>query len=114
MESEPTTWRGVIAHCTGLQLPVNAKLDRASARNPRFSFRLSCDIDCAYRARLEKLPQHSTVMAKRGVAVGGKAFRVAFPARKLAPGRYRFRVRVTAAVNPGPTRSLFGAAFRIG
>ena len=105
--------RGVIAHCTGLRLPVKAKLDRASARNPRFSFRLSCDIDCAYRARLERLPQHSTVMVKRGVAVGGKSFRVAFAPRKLAPGRYRFTVRVTASVNPGEPRSLFGAAFRI-
>jgi hypothetical protein len=105
--------RGVIAHCTGLQLPVKAKLDRASARNPRFSFRLSCDIDCAYRARLERFPQHSTVMVTRGVAVGGKPLRVAFAPRKLAPGRYRFTVRVTAAVNPGPPRSLFGAAFRV-
>jgi hypothetical protein len=105
--------RGVVAHCTGLQLPVKAKLDRASTRNPRFSFRLSCNIDCTYRARLEKLPQHSTVMVKRGVAVGGKPLRVAFARRKLAPGRYRFTVRVAAAVNPGPSRSLFGAAFRI-
>ena len=52
-------------------------------------------------------------MVKRGVAVGGKPLRVAFPARKLAPGRYRFTVRVTASVNPGPSRSLFGTAFRI-
>ena len=105
--------RGVVAHCAGLRLPVKAKLDRASARNPRFSFRLSCDIDCTYRGRLEKLPQHSTVMVKRGVAVGSKSLRVAFPARKLAPGRYRFTVRVAASVNPGPSRSLFSAAFRI-
>jgi hypothetical protein len=105
--------RGVIAHCTGLKLPVKAKLDRPSARNPRFSFRLSCDLDCTYRARLERLPIHSTVMVTRGVAVGGKPLRVAFAPRKLAPGRYRFTVRVTASVNPGPPRSLFGAAFRI-
>ena len=105
--------RGIAARCAGLRLPVKAKLDRASARNPRFSFRLSCDIDCSYRARLEKLPQHSTVVVKRGVAVGGKPLRVAFPVRKLAPGRYRFTVRVTAAVNPGAPRSLVGAAFRI-
>jgi hypothetical protein len=105
--------RGVVAHCAGLRLPVKAKLDRVSTKNSRFGFRLSCDIDCAYRARLEKLPQHSTVMAKRGVAVGGKSLRLTFPARKLAPGRYRFTVRVTASVNPGPPRSLVGAAFRI-
>jgi hypothetical protein len=105
--------RGIVARCAGLQLPVKAKLDRVSARNPRFSFRLSCDLDCAYRARIERLPQHSTVMVSRGVAVGGKPLRVAFAPRKLAPGRYRFTVRVTASVNPGAPRSLFGAAFRI-
>jgi hypothetical protein len=105
--------RGIVARCAGLRLAVKAKLDRASARNPRFSFRLSCDIDCAYRARLEKLPQHSTVMVKRGVAVGGKPLRVAFAPRELGPGRYRFTVRVVASVNPGPPRSLFGVAFRI-
>src|ERR687884_1208904 len=48
--------RGIVARCAGLRLPVKAKLDRASAKNPRFSFRLSCDIDCTYRARLERLP----------------------------------------------------------
>jgi Cellulase (glycosyl hydrolase family 5) len=105
--------RGIVARCAGLRLPVKAKLDRPSAKNPRFSFRLSCDIDCTYRARLERLPQHSTVMVKRGVAVGGKPLRVAFPARELAPGRYRFTVRLAASVNPGPSRSLFSAAFRI-
>ena len=52
-------------------------------------------------------------MVKRGVALGGKPLRVSFAPRKLAPGRYRFTVRVTASVNPGPPRSLFGAAFRI-
>jgi hypothetical protein len=105
--------RGVIARCPGLQLPVKARLDRPSVQNPRFSFRLSCDLDCAYRARLEKFPQHSTVMVSRGVAVGGKPIRVTFAPRKLAPGRYRFTVRVAASVNPGPSRSLFGTAFRI-
>src|ERR671934_478591 len=105
--------RGVIAHCTGLQLPVKAKLDRPSARNPRFSFRLRCDIDCAYRARLERLPQHSTTLAARGVAVGGKPLRVVFPLRNLAPGRYRFTVRVVAPVNPGPSSALRSAPFFI-
>ena len=105
--------RGIVAHCAGLPLPVSAKLDRPAARNPRFSFRLSCDIDCTYRARLEKLPQHSTTMVTRGLATGGKPLRIAFPTRRLAPGRYRFTVRVVAPVNPGPSRSLVSAPFRI-
>ena len=105
--------RGIVAHCAGLPLPVSAKLDRPAARNPRFSFRLSCEIDCTYRARLEKLPQHSTTMVTRGLATGGKPLRIAFPTRRLAPGRYRFTVRVVAPVNPGPSRSLVSAPFRI-
>src|SRR2546430_1275743 len=105
--------RGIVARCPGLQLPVKAKLDRTSARNPRFSFRLSCDIDCTYRARLEKLPGHSTTMVTRGQVAGGKPLRITFPTRRLGPGRYRFTVRVVAPVNPGPSRSLFSAAFRI-
>jgi hypothetical protein len=105
--------RGIVARCPGLELAVKAKLDRASVRNPRFSFRLRCDIDCTYRARLEKLPRHSTTLVVRGLAVGGKATRVAFPARKLAPGRYRFTVRLVAPVNPGPQRSLASAPFTI-
>src|ERR671933_1659620 len=64
--------RGVVAHCAGLRLAVRAKLDRPSTRSPRFGFRLSCDIDCSYRARLEKLPGHSTTVVTRGVVVGGK------------------------------------------
>ena len=105
--------RGIVARCPGLQLAVRGKLDRRSVRNPSFSFRLSCDIDCTYRARLEKLPQHSTTLATSGRAVGGKALRVLFPTQRLAPGRYRFTVRVVAPVNPGPPRSLFSAPFRL-
>jgi hypothetical protein len=105
--------RGIVARCAGLQLRVRAKLDRVSTKNPRFSFRLLCDIDCTYRARLEKLPKHATRIATSGSAVGAKRVRVGFPIRKLAPGRYRFTVRVVAPVNPGPARSLVSAPFRI-
>ena len=105
--------RGVVARCPGLQLAVKAKLDRASARNPHFAFRLRCDIDCTYRARLEKWPTHSTTLVTRGLAMGGKATRVTFPVRKLATGRYRFTVRVVAPVNPGPSSALRSAPFFI-
>jgi hypothetical protein len=106
--------RGVVARCPGLRLVVRGRLDRVSARNPRFRFRLLCDIDCTYRARLEKLPRHTTTLAKSGFAIGGKALRVTFPDRTLAPGRYRFTVRLVAPVNPGRARSLASPPFRIG
>ena len=52
-------------------------------------------------------------MVTRGLALGGKPLRIAFPTRRLAPGRYRFTVRVVAPVNPGPSRPLVSAPFRI-
>jgi hypothetical protein len=39
--------------------------------------------------------------------------RVRFREQLLAPGRYRFTVRVVAPVNTGPARSLVSAPFRI-
>src|ERR671923_1120818 len=105
--------RGVVARCPGLQLAVKAKLDRPSTRNPRFAFRLRCDIDCTYRARIEKWPTHSTTLVTRGLAQGGKATRVVFPVRTLAQGRYRFTVRVVAPVNPGPSTALRSAPFLV-
>src|ERR671923_98246 len=105
--------RGVVARCPGLQLTVKANLDRPSTRNPRFAFRLRCDIDCTYRARIEKWPTHSTTLVTRGLAQGGKATRVVFPVRTLAQGRYRFTVRVVAPVNPGPSTALRSAPFLV-
>ena len=105
--------RGIVARCPGLRLTVRGRLDRVSTKNPRFSFRLLCDIDCTYRARLEKLPRHTTTLATSGSAIGGKALRVAFPKRKLAPGRYRFTARLVAPVNPGRARSIVSPSFRI-
>jgi hypothetical protein len=105
--------RGIVARCPGLKLLVRGKLDRLSRQNPRFSFRLSCDIDCNYRARLEKLPRHSTTLATSGRVTGGRASKVQFPVRRLAPGRYRITVRIVAPVNPGPARSLVTAPFQI-
>src|SRR5919202_5318026 len=105
--------RGVVARCDGLELPVRARVDRFSRQNGRFAFRLRCDIDCVYRARVEKLPAGSTTLAKSGRAPGGAAVRVAFPSRRLAPGRYRFTVRLVAPVNPGPPLAIASGAFSL-
>ena len=105
--------RGIVARCPGLQLPVRARVDRFSRGNGRFAFRLRCDIDCVYRARVEKLPARSTTLARSGRAPGGAAVRVAFPSRRLAPGRYRFTIRVVAPVNPGPPLSISSGAFSL-
>jgi hypothetical protein len=105
--------RGIVARCAGLQLPVRARVDRFSRQNGRFAFRLRCDIDCVYRARVEKLPAHSTTLAKSGRAPGGAAVRVSFPGRRIAPGLYRFTVRLVAPVNPGPPLAIQSGEFSL-
>ena len=105
--------RGVVAHCAGLKLKVRAKVDRVSLVNPGFGFRLRCDIDCNFRARVEKLPRHTVTLATSGRATGGRAIRVTFPPRRIARGRYRITVSLVAPVNPGPAAMLATSPFRI-
>ena len=79
--------RGIAAQCPGLQLQVKARVDRFSTRNAQFGFRLTCDLDCTYRARLERVATGGTTLAVRGRAVGGQPAQVVFPVRLIAPGR---------------------------
>ena len=105
--------RGIAAQCPGLQLQVKARVDRFSTRNAQFGFRLTCDLDCTYRARLEKVATGGTTLAVRGRAVGGQPAQVVFPVRLIAPGRYRFTVSLVAPVNPGPAVVLRSAPFKL-
>src|SRR5581483_6655544 len=96
---------GVIAKCPGLQLTPTARIAYPRIRSIALgtaSLAVTCDIDCNVYARLEKLPKHTTTLATRARALAGERTRVAFPARRLAPGRYRFTLRLTAPVNVGP------------
>ena len=92
---------------------MRAKVDRVSLVNPGFGFRLRCDIDCNFRARVEKLPRHTVTLATSGRATGGRAIRVTFPPRRIARGRYRITVSLVAPVNPGPAAMLATSPFRI-
>ena len=111
--------RGSLARCPGLRLPVKATAvafpaPRAIAGKAPLAVRFRCDLDCAFWARLERLPTHATVTGARGRAVGGKAARTVVPrAKKLKPGLYRFTLRLTAAVNPGTPKALASRAFRV-
>ena len=80
-----------------------------SGRSLAFHFR--CDLDCTYRARLERLPTHATVLGGAGRVVGSTAVKVTVPGRKLRAGTYRFTLRLTAAINPGPSKLFAGPAF---
>jgi len=90
--------RGIVAHCDGLQLtPVLRYLlwpRVAQLRTGVVRVVLTCDIDCRVDASVAN--QRRTV-----VAVGGIRTTIAFP-KRLAKGKYRVRLALTATVNPGP------------
>jgi hypothetical protein len=105
--------RGIAAACPGLRLQVKARADRFSARNARFAFRLTCDLDCNYRARIEKVATRGTTLVTRGRAVGAEPKQIVFPQRRIAPGRYRFTVSLVAPLNPGTPVVLRSASFTL-
>jgi hypothetical protein len=97
--------RGVIARCEGLALTPKLRRFRAPTGRLRasspISVRVDCDIDCAYTARLERLPRGRIVATARGRAMG-RVLTVVRLATRAAPGRYRISVELLAPVNPGP------------
>ena len=100
---------GVISRCPELALTPNGKV--AYPHGPALSkvplrVTLTCDIDCNYRVRLEKLLNHSTTLGVSGRARAGTVTRIALPARRVRHGRYRFTVRLTAPVNVGTPMML--------
>jgi hypothetical protein len=100
---------GTVARCAGLQLTPQAKVAYPVGRALRsvpLKLSLTCDLDCNVLARLEKLPSHSTTFAVYTHALAGARTTVTFPARRVAPGTYRFTVRLTAPVNVGPPSLL--------
>src|SRR5262249_34216920 len=100
---------GVITRCAGLQLTPQARIaypwGKALTRVP-LTLKVTCDIDCNLYARLVKLPQVSTTLAVSRHVLAGVPTLVKFPARRVRPGPYRFTVRLTAPVNPGPPTRL--------
>jgi hypothetical protein len=109
--------RGIVAQCEGLQLRPRVlgfsgpKGTIASGR--AIAFRIQCDIDCAYTARLERIGGRPLILENRGRVVGAKPTRIAFPPRRLATARYRITVELIAPVNPGMPRKVSGRPFTI-
>ena len=96
---------GVIARCPGMQLTPQARVAYPRIRAVALgtaAVAVTCDIDCNVYARLERLPRHSTTLTARAQALAGERTLVQFPPRVIAPGQYRFTVRLTAPVNIGP------------
>jgi hypothetical protein len=99
--------RGIVARCPGLQLRVTATVARMAATH----FRVTCDIDCTYTARLVRVNGGATASTVRGHVTGGVPGGILFP--KQRPGVYRIKVSLVAPVNPGPPTGLTGKAFRL-
>ena len=96
---------GVVARCPGLQLTPQAKVTFPRGRalqSVPLKLSVKCDLDCNVYARLEKLPRHSTTLAVSSHALAGTRTAITLPSRRVAPGEYRFTVRLTAPVNVGP------------
>jgi hypothetical protein len=108
--------RGILARCDGLALTPKASVlypSGGAVTAPQLSFRLTCDLDCAYEARVLNVARGSTTLAGSGSAVGGVQTRVRFRPARLAPGSYRITLRLTAPVNTGPPALLQGPVFRV-
>jgi hypothetical protein len=107
--------RGIVARCENLALTPKAVRFLTPSRplrpGSRVNFRLACDLDCTFAARLERLPQRTSVLAKRGTIRGGRLTSVSLRERRLAPGRYRIVLELTAPVNPGPPGRVVSKAF---
>lgn len=95
---------GSIGRCPGVELVVRPTLLRfgtgAAARRGEFVVELRCNLDCLYRVRLERLPAHSTKLAARGRAGVAELVRIDLGSRRLAPGTYRYTLRLVHPVNP--------------
>jgi hypothetical protein len=100
---------GVIARCDGLELTPDAKVAYPRVRSistGTAAMKVTCDLDCSISARLERLPRHSTTLAVRATARVGEPAVIRFPQARIAPGRYRFTLTLSAPVNRGEPRVL--------
>src|SRR5207247_2206055 len=76
--------RNALTTCPGLQVKpkvtaVFFPFGRPKPVASRFPIVLTCDVDCRYYLRLEKLPAHSRVLAASGLATGQLPTRIFFP-----------------------------------
>ena len=105
-EALDRTTGGSITRCPGVQLVVRPTLirfgTRFAAKRGVFRATLQCDLDCVYQVRLEKSTTHSTKLVRRGRAEVGELVQIDLGSRSLAPGSYRYTLRLVHPVNPAP------------
>jgi hypothetical protein len=109
------TTGGSIRRCPGVQLPVRATSlrfgTRTAAKRGFFRTSFRCDLDCRYWVRLENAVTHSTKLAARGSAKVGELVQADLGSRRLAPGRYRYTLRLVHPVNPAAPTLRAGPTF---
>ena len=116
-EALDRTTGGSIVRCPGVQLVVRASYlrfgTRSAAKRRVFRVGLTCDFDCRYWVRLENAVTHSTKLAARGAAEVGELVQIDLGSRSLAPGVYRYTLRLVHPVNPGQPTLRQGPVFRL-
>ena len=115
-EALDRTTGGSISRCPGVQLVVRPAAltfgTRAAAKRGVFRATFRCDLDCVYHVRVERADTHRTKISRRGRAEVGEAVRVDLGPRRLAPGTYRYTIRLWHPVNPAPPTVRQGPPFR--
>jgi hypothetical protein len=108
---------GSITRCPGVQLAVRTTYlrfgTRSSAKKGVFRTSFRCDLDCAYRVRLENAVTHVTKLGTRGLAEVGELVEVDLGYRALARGTYRYTLSLVHPVNPAPPTVRTGPAFAL-
>jgi len=106
--------RAIVAACPGLALTpklLKAQWPKPGKASVPVKVRLSCSIDCAGAVFVESVPGGKPVATTALDLVGGKFRRTSLG--RLAPGKYRLRVSLTAPVNPGPPLERRSPPFRL-
>jgi hypothetical protein len=108
---------GSVARCPGMALPVRLRLVRfpfgSGLKKPALSFRVRCELDCVFRARLVRVADGATTLAANGRAAADAELRAFLPKRKVARGRYRLVLTLSHPVNPGVPLVRESAPFRL-
>jgi len=116
-EALDRTTGGSITRCPGVQLTVRTSFlrfgTRTAARRGVFRASFACDLDCRYWVRVENAVTHATKLSRRGSAEVGELVQADLGFRRLAPGAYRYTLRLVHPVNPGTPTVRRGPVFRL-
>jgi hypothetical protein len=104
--------------CPGLQVTPRLGLrwfpqGRPASKPSTFPISLTCDVDCNYSVRLERVATHGATLRVKGQAVGRVPTTVEFRRTRLRPGAYRLVVWAQATTNVGPPVTATSPVFAI-